>query len=104
MAEHAYSIPAPAVAPRPLTPWGLNALLDMARASHIAVASREKACALFSLEDRLWHRLADYPIQGPQDARAKLEALLSDPSRREDIGTIGTRLIADVSRYLDGQL
>lgn len=101
MAEHAYSIPAPNAA-RPPSVWRIKSLMDLARASHIAVQSEDAVQALCVIEGQLWHRLALAPTRTPLDARGKLEAVLEELVARRDIDHVSAGIVRDVADWLDG--
>lgn len=87
---------------RPMSAWALNGLIEFTRAAHWAV-DEDRAGELFALEGSLWTMLVRKPIQSAQDARAKLDAMLSDLERRDEIDPISADIVRQVMRWLDAQ-
>lgn len=97
MAMHANSTPA-----RPLSVWAINGLLELTRASHIAVED-EAATELFLIECKLWDLMLRRTIQSAGDARGKLDAMLTDLERRDEIDDTSAQIVRQVIRWLEDQ-
>lgn len=97
MAAEANSTPA-----RPMSVWAINGLLEFTRAAHIAVDD-DAGAELFDVERQLWDLMIRRPIQSAGDARGKLDAMLTDLERRDEIDDASAQIVRQVIRWLEDQ-
>lgn len=87
---------------RPLSVWAINGLIDFARASHIAV-EEDASIHLFEIEAQLWSLMVRRPIQTAVEARGKLDALVTDLERCDELDARSATIIRQVMAWLDSQ-